>query len=88
MKYTPMFPSYLKHAGQVKINVKSLIPESDKCSNFSSQSILWIKYLSHENKWNDQQLEQSSWWFYKFSLLEPRKCIENSMENIHNDVRV
>ena len=31
---------------------------------------------------------QSAWWFYKFSLLEPRKFIESSMENMYNDVRV
>ena len=27
-----------------------------------------------------------SGWFYKFSLLEPRKCVENSMETMHYDV--
>ena len=32
--------------------------------------------------------KRSSWWFYKFSFLEHTKCIENSMENMHNDVAV
>ena len=32
--------------------------------------------------------QRGSWWVFKFSLLEPRKCIKNSMENVSNDVRV
>ena len=25
---------------------------------------------------------------FKFTLLEPKKCVENSMEGMHNDVTV
>ena len=32
--------------------------------------------------------QRDYWWVFKFSLLEPRKCIKNSMENVSNDVRV
>ena len=32
--------------------------------------------------------QRGYWWVFKFSLLEPRKCIKNSMENVSNDVRV
>ena len=42
----------------------------------------------HKNKGNDQQLRQLLTVFYKFSLLEPRKYIENSIESMHNNVRV
>ena len=60
-----------------------IIPKSDKVLQYHP----WMKGLTHENKGNDQQLTiESSWWFYKFSLLGPRECLENSMENIHNDV--
>ena len=54
---------------------------------FSTQYHPWIKHLSDRNKWNDHQLKKL--WNDKQSLLfSTLGSMENSMENIHNDVRV
>ena len=54
-------------------------------ANFSSQYQPWIIHQSHESKGNDHQI-------YKLLIVTQilliiiRKCIGNSMENMHTDV--
>ena len=57
-----------------------IIPKSDKVLQYHP----WMKGLSYENKANDQQLTiESSWWFYKSSLLGPREWNDYSSKSLH-----
>ena len=57
-------------------------------SNFSPQYHPWITRSSHENKGNDQQRKKLLISKQILLVSTLRKCIKNSVENIHTDVRV
>ena len=64
-----------------------MTPESDQHLISPYSIIIKSHFLGHKNKENDQQL-RSSWLFTKCFLSAPRKCIENSMENMLTDIKV
>ena len=57
-------------------------------SIFSSQHYPWLKHYSHENKGNDHQLKELLIVIQILLVSVLWKCIENSMHNMHTDVRV
>ena len=67
--------------------INPLIPKSDKVLISLYNLSLESNVLSHENRGNDQYL-MKLFMVFKFTLLEPKKCVENSMEGMHNDVTV
>ena len=57
-------------------------------SNFSLQFQPYIKFKGHEIRGNDHQFKKLPIFEKKFPCQHLMKCVENSAENMHTDVRV